>query len=54
MDFVKSGYPVVIGSELTTSDRTANSKKVDNSSWYYQFINDAFKYNNVSNGYRTG
>ena len=47
MDFVKSGYPVVIGSELTTSDRTANSKKVDNSSWYYQFINDAFKYNNV-------
>ena len=33
MDFVKSGYPVVIGSELTTSDRTANSKMVDNSSW---------------------
>lgn len=47
LDFVKSGYPVILGSKLVTSDRTANDKTVDSASWYYQFINEALKYSNV-------
>ena len=47
LDFVKSGYPVILGAKLVTSDRTANDKTVDSASWYYQFINEALKFNNV-------
>lgn len=47
MEFVKSGYPVVLGSELVTSDRKADSAKVDAASYYYQFIQEALKYPNV-------
>ena len=46
MDFVKSGYPVVLAKGLV-SNGTANASEVDASSWYYQFINDALKYDNV-------
>lgn len=47
LNFVKSGYPVILGSQLITSDRKANSDTVDSSSWYYQFINEALKFDNV-------
>ena len=47
LDFVKSGYPVVIGSSLVNNDRSINSSTVDSSSWYYQFITTALKYDNV-------
>ena len=47
LDFVKSGYPVVISSELLTGDRKADSSKVDTSSYYYSFIRQALEYDNV-------
>ena len=47
MEFVKSGYPVVLGTELITSDRKVDSSKVDAASWYYQFIQEALQYPNV-------
>ena len=46
MNFVKSGYPVVLASGLV-SDGKPNAKEVDSSSYYYQFISDALKYDNV-------
>lgn len=47
LDFVKSGYPVVISSELLTGDRNADSSKVDTASYYYSFIQQALEYDNV-------
>ena len=50
MEFVKSGYPVVLGNNLVTGtgeNKAANPKTVDTSSYYYQFIQDALKYSNV-------
>ena len=47
LDFVKSGYPVVISSELLSSDGSVDSSKVDTASCYYSFISDAKKYGNV-------
>ena len=47
MDFVKSGYPVVLASGLVDGDKP-NAKEVDSASYYYQFIKDALKYENVA------
>ena len=47
MKFVKSGYPVVIDSDLMSDDRTINTRKVDASSYYYQFLKEALSYDNV-------
>ena len=47
MKFVKSGYPVVIDSDLMSDDRTINTRKVDASSYYYQFLTEALSYDNV-------
>lgn len=47
MDFVKSGYPLVLGSELITSDKKVDSSKVDSASYYYLFMETALKYQNV-------
>lgn len=47
LKFVKSGYPVVIDSELMSDNRTINTRKVDASSYYYQFLTEALSYDNV-------
>lgn len=47
MKFVKSGYPVVIDSDLMSDNRTINTRKVDASSYYYQFLTEALSYDNV-------
>ena len=50
MEFVKSGYPVVLGEKLVNvkgKNRTVNMDTVDGSSYYYQFLQDALKYSNV-------
>ena len=47
MKFVKSGYPVVIDSDLMSDDWTINTRKVDASSYYYQFLTEALSYDNV-------
>ena len=47
LDFVKSGYPVVLGGSLLNSDRTVNTNEVDNSSYYYEFLSQAVNYDNV-------
>lgn len=50
-DFVKSGYPVVIGDGLVTgsgSSRKINTDKVDAASYYYEFLTDALKYDNTA------
>lgn len=46
MNFVKSGYPVVLGNGLV-SGNSVNTSVVGASSWYYQFMTDALKYDNV-------
>lgn len=46
LDFVKSGYPVVVGDELVSGGQV-NTKTVDNSSYYYMFLNQALQYENV-------
>ena len=49
-DFVKSGYPVVLGDNLVTgegTDRTIRTDKVDAASYYYEFLTDALKYDNI-------
>ena len=46
MNFVKSGYPVVLGDGLV-SGSSVNTSEVGASSWYYQFLTDALKYDNV-------
>ncbi len=50
MNFVKSGYPVILGDGLVNSNGTVNSSEVGSSSWYYQFMTDALKYGNVMTG----
>lgn len=47
LNFVKSGYPVVVSSDLLSGNSAADSNKVDSSSYYYSFINEALKYDNV-------
>ena len=47
MDFVKSGYPVVVADGLVSNGKV-NAKEVDSSSYYSEFISDALKYENVS------
>lgn len=49
LDFVKSGYPVVVDSELLDSSGAVDSSKVDTASGYYRFISQALKYENVFN-----
>ena len=49
LDFVKSGYPVVLGNSLVDSKSgKISTQTVDNSSWYYRFLNEAFSYGNVA------
>lgn len=50
-DFVKSGYPVVIGDGLVSGSgdkRKVNTDKVDAASYYYEFLTDALKYDNTA------
>ncbi len=47
LNFVKSGYPVVVGSSII-SDGTVNPSIVDNSSYYYEFLSKAKEYNNFA------
>lgn len=47
MDFVKSGYPVILADSLVDNG-LPSTKTVDNSSYYYRFIKDALSYSNVS------
>ena len=51
-EFVQSGYPVVFASGLMKKNqdnksRVIDDKKVDASSYYYEFMNYALKYDNV-------
>ena len=46
MNFVKSGYPVVLGDKLI-SGNSVDTTKVDNSSYMYKFLSEAISYNNV-------
>lgn len=47
INFVKSGYPVILGQNLFTADGQISSDKIDKSSYYYQFIKEALNYSNV-------
>ena len=47
MDFVKSGYPVILADGLVSNGKV-NSKEVDSASYYSEFISDALKYDNVA------
>ena len=50
-DFVKSGYPVVLGDGLVSGsgdERKVNTDKVDAASYYYEFLTDALKYDNTA------
>ena len=44
--FVKSGYQVIAGNGLV-SDGKINKEKVDNASYYYEFLTNAKGYDNV-------
>lgn len=51
-EFVQSGYPVVFASDLMKQNqdnksRAIDEKKVDASSYYYEFMSYALKYDNV-------
>lgn len=46
LDFVRSGYPVVLGDYLV-SNGNVNTNAVDNASYYYEFMTEALKYENV-------
>ena len=46
MNFVRSGYPVVLGNDLISGD-SVNIDKVDNSSYMYKFLSEAISYDNV-------
>ena len=48
LEFVKSGYPVILGSSLTTGTKV-NTERVDSASYYYEFLTEAVKYDNVVN-----
>ena len=47
VNFVKSGYPVVLGNALVNDQGKVNENKVDASSYYYEFIEKALNYPNV-------
>lgn len=47
LDFVKSGYPVVVDSQLLDDSGAVDGSKVDTASSYYRFIDQALKYENV-------
>lgn len=50
INYVKSGYPVVLGNTLVSgegTERKVNKNTVDASSYYYQFLKEAIKYENV-------
>lgn len=47
VNFVKSGYPVVLGNALVNDQGKVNENKVDASSYYYEFIEKALDYPNV-------
>lgn len=47
VNFVKSGYPVVLGNALVNEQGKVNESKVDASSYYYEFIEKALDYPNV-------
>ena len=50
INYVKSGYPVVLGNTLILNEgdkRKVNTQKVDSSSYYYEFLKEAIKYENV-------
>ena len=46
MDFTKSGYPVIISDGLLSGENI-DTEKVDNSSYWYQYLKEALSYNNV-------
>lgn len=46
LEYVKSGYPVVLGNYLISNGKV-NEKAVDNASYYYEFMTEALKYDNV-------
>lgn len=46
-EFVQSGYPVVFASGLMKQNRVIDQEKVDASSYYYEFMSYALKYDNV-------
>ena len=47
VNFVKSGYPVVLGNALVNDQGKVNENKVDASSYYYEFVEKALDYPNV-------
>lgn len=47
LNFVKSGYPVILASGLVSDNRKINVSEVDTASYYYQFMNSALNYDNV-------
>ena len=47
MEFVKSGYPVILSDNLVTDFGSVNKDTVDASSYYYQFMKEALNYDNV-------
>lgn len=47
LDFVKSGYPVILASGLVNANRMVNTSEVDTASYYYEFMSKALKYDNV-------
>ena len=46
-EFVQSGYPVVFASGLMKQNRVIDQEKVDASSYYYEFMSYALKYDNA-------
>lgn len=46
-EFVQSGYPVVFASGLMKQNRVIDQDKVDASSYYYEFMSYALKYDNA-------
>lgn len=50
MDYVKSGYPIVLGDSLiitSSNEKKVNTKTVDASSYFYKFLKEAINYPNV-------
>lgn len=46
LNFVKSGYPVIVSDELLSGEEV-NTNRVDNASYYYEFLSEALEYDNV-------
>lgn len=47
LDFVKSGYPVILATGLVNGNGSINASEVDTASYYYEFMNKAIQYDNV-------